>query len=64
MAKTVILDELHLVVRVPTGLPVWAANAARRALTDPRFVAELMRAVRRLVRTRPPLSVARFTPAR
>ena len=61
MAKTVILDEMHLVVRVPAGLPDRSANAARRALSDPRFVTELLRAMRAVVRARPELAVVRLT---
>lgn len=56
MSKTVVIDELHLTVRVPADLPEEAAGAVRRALADPAFVARLRAAVRAVVREFPALA--------
>jgi hypothetical protein len=46
MARTVGLDELHLIVRVTADLPARAATAIRRALVTPRFANRLRFAAR------------------
>jgi len=50
MAKTVIIDELHVTLRVPANLPAARAAAAHRVLTGAAFTARLRRAVRAVVR--------------
>ncbi len=60
MARTVLLDEFHLSVLAPRGLPEPAYVAARRALDRKRFQADLCRAVREVARRYPALSRVRF----
>lgn len=55
MAKTTVIDEFHLSVRVPAGLPDGRAAAIRRALDGRRFQARLLRAARRACRRHPAL---------
>lgn len=59
MAKTVIIDELHLTARIPNDLPDDRAEAIRQTLASDDFMNRLRRAVRAVVRTFPELSVAR-----
>lgn len=46
MARRVLLDELHVSVYVPAGLPDVESDAVKSALDDASFQAELRRAVR------------------
>ena len=59
MAKTVVIDELHLTVRVPSDLPDAQAEAIRRTLAGADFMTRLRRAVRAVLRAFPELAVAR-----
>jgi hypothetical protein len=61
MSKTILLDEFHLSVRAPRGLPEAEYAAMRRTLDDKRFQADLRRAVRALFRQYPALASARIT---
>jgi hypothetical protein len=48
MAKGILVEEFHLTVRAPRGLPVARYLAIRQALTRRRFRARLRRRVRRV----------------
>ena len=61
MRKTVLLDEWHLSVRIPADLPDPAVTRIRRALNAKSFATALRRAVRAVVRERPPLRPVRVT---
>ena len=50
MAKSVVIDELHLTIRVPNDLPDDEAEAIRRTLGGDDFMSQLRRAVRGAVR--------------
>jgi len=59
--KTVVIDEVHITVRVPGELPDDAAEAVREALAGDEFMSRLRRAVRGVVRTFPELNVVRVS---
>lgn len=59
MAKTVVIDELHLTVRIPNDLPGGEAEATRKALDGDDFLNRLRRAVRAAVRSLPVLAAFR-----
>lgn len=59
MAKTVILDEFHLTLRVPNDLPDEEVETIRRALVGDDFMSRLRRAVRATLRSVPELSAVR-----
>lgn len=61
MAKTVVIDELHLTVRVTAGLPDEQALAVREVLSGAEFLDRLRRAIRAAVRAFPELVAVRFT---
>jgi hypothetical protein len=61
MAKTVVIDELHLTVRVPADLPDTDAEAARRTLAGAEFMDRLRRVVRIVIRALPELAQARVS---
>jgi hypothetical protein len=61
MPSTILIDELHLRVRAPRGLPEAAYKTMRRALDAPRFQARLRRAVRRAFGREPALAQARVS---
>ena len=61
MAKTVVIDELYLTVRIPADLPEADAEAVRRALAGADFMDRLRRAARAAVRTFPELSPVRLS---
>jgi hypothetical protein len=63
-STTVVIDELHLTVRVPTDLPDGEADAVRRTLAGGEFTASLRRAVRVVLREFPDLAPARVTLSR
>jgi hypothetical protein len=50
MPRSILVEEFHLTVRAPTGLPGPQFAAIRQTLTDPRFRARLRRAVRHVFR--------------
>lgn len=60
MAKTVVIDELHLTVRVTAGLPDEQVEAVRETLAGAEFLDRLRRAIRAAVRTFPELAAVRF----
>ncbi len=51
MSRTILVEEFHLTVRAPRGLPEGEYDAIRRALNDARFKADLRRSVRAVFRT-------------
>lgn len=57
MPETVVIDELHLTVRVPADLPEDQSEIVRRTLHGEEFMARLRRAVRRAFRAHPELAV-------
>lgn len=61
MAKPVVIDEIHLTIRVPRDLPDARAEAVARTLTGAAFMARLRRAVRATLRAFPELAVARVS---
>jgi hypothetical protein len=61
MAGSILLDEFHLRVRAPRGLPEPAYDATRAAPDRPRFQARLRRAVRKAFRREPGLAQARVS---
>jgi hypothetical protein len=61
MAKAILIDEIHLSVRAPAGLPDAEYVSIRRTLDDRHFRAGLCRAVRAVFRHHPPLARARVT---
>lgn len=58
MAKSVVIDEIHLTIRIPSDLPENRAGAIRDTLAGGDFTARLRRAVRDVVRAFPELHVA------
>jgi hypothetical protein len=60
----ILVEEIRLAVRAPSGLPVAEAQAIRRTLYGRRFQAELRRAVREVVRGHPDLARVRVTLSR
>jgi hypothetical protein len=58
MAGSILLDEFHLRVRAPRGLPEPDYDAMRQALDAPDFQASLCRAVRRVFCRGPALAQA------
>lgn len=64
MAKTVILDELLLTIRVPADLPDAEVEAIRRALESDEFAAHLRRAIRAVLAAFPDLAPTRVTLSR
>ena len=61
MAKSVVIDELHLTIRVPNDLPDDEAEAIRRTLEGDDFMNRLRQAVRSVVRAFPELPVVRVS---
>ncbi len=61
MAKTVVIDEVHLTVRVPNDLPDDGAEAVRRTLAGDDFINRLRRAIRATLRAFPELAAARVS---
>ena len=64
MPTTVILDEWQLTFRVPADLPDADVDAIRRVLDDPRFLARLRTALRRVLLADPELTPVRVTVGR
>jgi hypothetical protein len=64
MPRTILIDEFHLGVRVPQGLPDAEYQAIRHVLDDRRFQAELRRAVREVASRHPDLARVRITLSR
>jgi hypothetical protein len=58
VADTNLIDELHLMVRVPDDLPEEKLAAVRRTLADDEFMDRLRHVVLSVFRERPELEVA------
>ncbi len=56
MAKHIVMEEFHVTVSGPDGLPEHEYDAMRQTLDDPQFHAALRRAARAVVRRHPPLA--------
>ncbi len=61
MAKSIIIDEIHLTVRISSDLPDDEAAAIRTALAGDDFMTRLRRAVRAALRAFPELAVVRVS---
>jgi len=61
MEATVLIDELHVTVRVPVGLPETDINAVRRTLAADEFTAKLRQAVRDVAEAFPDLVFAQVS---
>lgn len=59
MAKTVLLDEWHLSVRIPASLPAATVTVIRRVLNAKAFTTALRRAVVAVMSERPELKAVR-----
>ncbi len=59
MAKSIIIDEIHLTVRISSDLPNDEAAAIRTTLAGADFMNRLRRAVRAALRAFPELAVVR-----
>ena len=55
MPERILIDELHLSFRVPSGLPESQYLAIRRTLQRKRFLTEFDQAVRSVLRQKPSL---------
>lgn len=64
MPKSVVLDEMHLTVHVPSKLADAEAETIRRTLTGTAFLRRLRRAVRAAVGEFPDLARVRVTLSR
>jgi hypothetical protein len=60
MAKAILIDEFHLTVYAPAGLPEPEYDAIRRALDERRFQDDLRRAARDFCGHYPALDKARI----
>ena len=63
MAKAILMDEFHVSVFVPRGLPETEYNTMHRTLTRASFRAELRAAVLKVIRRHPSLRKVRLTVA-
>jgi hypothetical protein len=64
MARTVILDEIHLTIRVPRSLSNRQLEIVRLRLASTPFMTRLTRAIRAIVRTYPVLAPVSLTVSR
>jgi hypothetical protein len=56
-----LMDEFHVGIYVPRGIPPPESGAIRQVLDEPGFRADLRRAVRAVIRRRPALGKVRVT---
>ncbi len=61
MARFILLDELHLTIYAPCGLPETDYDAMTRTLSGSRLRRRLLRATRRVLRRFPALQKVRLT---
>jgi len=59
MTKLILIDEFHLSVSVPRGLPEPEYRTIRHTLDDRRFRTDLGQAIRHVFRRYPPLHKVR-----
>jgi hypothetical protein len=61
MPRSILIEEFHLSISAPRGLPEKAFLAVRQTLAKRSFLARLLRALREVFRQYPALQQARFT---
>lgn len=59
MARTVVIDELHVTFRIPNDLPEGETEAIRQALDGDDILDRLRRAIRAAIRALPELAAVR-----
>jgi len=64
MAKTVVLDELHVTFRNPSDLPATRTEELGVTLRSTEFMNRLRRGIRNVVRVYPELAVVTITVTR
>jgi hypothetical protein len=64
MARTILIDELHVALRAPRDLTAAQHRVLRKALRRPTLLPALARAVRAALRRYPSLRPVRVTVAR
>jgi hypothetical protein len=64
MSQSIVIDEIHVHVNAPRGLPETVANPMVRTLQQSRFLLQLRAAVREVFRRYPELRKARVVIAR
>jgi hypothetical protein len=64
MAKSIVLDEIHLTFRIPNDLPSAHSDELGRLVRAPAFLNRLRRAIRTVVRRCPELNVVRVSLSR
>lgn len=64
MSRTVIIEQIHLTVRVPVTLPDPAVVAVRTKLAGAAFVTRIRRAIRAAIRADPSLAPVRISLSR
>lgn len=62
--RTVVIDELHLTLRIPNDTPEDDAEIVREVLAGDEFMSRLRRAVRAVLREFPKLIVVRVSVTR
>jgi hypothetical protein len=60
----ILIEEFHIAMRVPKGLPDAEYQAIRRTLHDPKFRKEMRRAVSAVTRRHPALGRVRLALSR
>jgi hypothetical protein len=58
MPRRIVMEEFHVTVYVPPGLPDAEYDAIQQTLNDPNFETRLLRAIRRVFRGEAALSKA------
>jgi len=64
MAKAVVLDELHITLRIPSGMPDSRSDELGVTLRGTEFMNHLRRAIRTVVRGYPELNTIRVSLSR
>ena len=64
MAESVVIDDIHITIRILNDLPETQTEAIRRTLQGDDFMNRLRRAVQVAVRAFPELAVARMSLSR
>lgn len=64
MPKTVVIDEMHLTVRIPADLPDPAAVDIHRTLNAATFMARIRKALRAVLQSDSVLAPCRLTVSR
>ncbi len=64
MAKSVVIDELHVTIRIPTDLGEDETEAVRATLMGSEFMTRMREAIRELIQNFPELTRCRVTLSR